>query len=552
MTQDTDLRSSARLTRRRLLRLGALAGVGLAAVPLLSACGGSSAPPQVSSTSATASSPIATSATTASTSASSSAASSAAAARKQLAIAISGDNSSFDPPQWNAQADVAVMFNLYDNLLTRRADLKLYPLLATEWNLVNPSLWQFKLRKDVKFHNGGPFTAKDVKFSIERTFKTKSQTIFATVDHVETPDDYTVNFVLKKTDPLLPARLAVSAGQIVPMDYATKVGEEAFALKPMGTGPIKFVEWVKGDRTLFTRNDDYWGDKIPFESVVFKPIPETATRLAAFAKGEIDICTRVPPDQVAEVNKTGKGPAVAVPYQGLYTLGVNTERPGLDNKMVRQAMSLAIDRQSLVKDIYQGQGTMANGPIVEGSLGYDPSLPPLPYDAKKAKEVLAQSGYKNEPIILEQTTLLASEKQLGEAIVGMWQDIGLNAKLEFMELSIRGQHYRDRTFKGLWFADPADMTLDPDGMMWRLLAPGGIMGYLRNAEFDKLGDEARFSTDNKLREANYRRMSKLLLEENNWITLMRPNEIYGVSNAIDWKPYGIGIIELRGFNLKLK
>src|SRR5206468_12952679 len=146
-----------------------------------------------------------------------------------------------------------------------------------------PTLWQFKLRPGVKFHNGDPFTSADVKFSIERTYdpqaKTNVSTIFTTVERVETPDALTVNFVTKKPDPLLPARLAFYGGQIIPKKYLESVGNDGFNAKPAGTGPMKFVSWTKDDKLVLDGNDGYWGGKPDFDRMTMRPIPETAPRI---------------------------------------------------------------------------------------------------------------------------------------------------------------------------------------------------------------------------------------------------------------------------------
>lgn len=476
---------------------------------------------------------------------------------KQLVIALGGDLATFDPHIGVQTTEVNTLSLVFDSLVARTADQKIHPRLATEWQRINDTTWQFKLVNNAKFHDGTPLTSKDVKFTFERIIDPNAKTLilstFSTIDHVDTPDDYTANFVTKKPDPLMPARLATYGAQVIPAEYFKKVGPDQFKLKPIGSGPLKLVEWVKDDHITLARVPDYWGDNVPFETVIIRPMPEIATRLAAFAKGEVQIVGRVTPDHIDEVTQSGKGRIESVPFQGIYQLGVNVKVPPLDNKLVKRAMSLAIDRQSLSKNFYKGQAKIPSGPIPEGSLGYDPSLPPLPYDPAKAKEVLKGSGYKNEPIILESATNVANEKQLAEAIVSMWQDVGINAKQEIIEMSVRGQHYKDKSFKGLWITDTLDQLLDPDGLMYRGLGPGGLFNFgWNNEEFLKLGEEARYSLDEKLREKNYKRMAEIVRDEFPWIQLLIPNTLWAVANNIDWKPYGADSIDLRGYNCKVK
>src|SRR6266481_5683208 len=169
--------------------------------------------------------------------------------KRELIVAQGGDIAFFDPHMSTSSNDIRVSFNLYDNLTSRHPDGKLYPGLATEWKLQGQTTWRLKLRQGVKFHNGDPFTSADAKFSLERTYdpaaNTMVKTVFTTIDRIEAPDPYTLVIHTKKPDPLLPARLAFYGGQIVPKKYLESVGGETFNAKPVGTGPVSFVSWVK-------------------------------------------------------------------------------------------------------------------------------------------------------------------------------------------------------------------------------------------------------------------------------------------------------------------
>src|SRR4029077_2081838 len=186
--------------------------------------------------------------------------------KRELVTAQGGDVSKLDPHFSTSSNEIRVSFNLFDNLTSRHPDGKLYPGLATERKLQDATTWVFKLRQGVKWHNGDPFTSADAKFSIERTYdpavKTMVATALSTIDRIEAPDPSTLIIHAKKPDPLLPARLAFYGGQIVPKKYAESVGSEGFNAKPVGTGPIRFVSWVKDDKAVLDANPDYWGGKI--------------------------------------------------------------------------------------------------------------------------------------------------------------------------------------------------------------------------------------------------------------------------------------------------
>jgi len=477
--------------------------------------------------------------------------------KKELVVAQGGDISKFDPHLSTSSNDIRISFNLFDNLISRHPDGKLYGGLATEWKREAPTTWRFKLRQGVKYHNGDPFSSADAKFSIERTYdpstKTMVQTALATIERIEAPDAATLVIHTKKPDPLLPGRLAFYGGQIVPKKYLESVGPETFNAKPVGTGPVRFVSWVKDDKLVLEANPDYWGGKPDFDRMIVRAIPETAPRIAALLKGELDIITQLPPDQEDKVSANSSTRVTGALYAGLYVLGVNSTRPPLDNPLVKQALSLAIDREAIVKELWRGRGIVPSGPIAKGDNHFDLSLPPLAYDPKEARERLKKAGYKNEEIVIETTVAyVALDKPMSEAIAAMWRDIGVNVKIEVIEFSVRAQKNREKAFRGLWWGDPTSTLGDPDGMMWRLLGPGGPYAYWRHPEFDELGNAARFSIDEKFRDEAYRKMTKIFLEHFPWLPVIQPYEDYGLQKHVDWTPNPNQQFEIRRFNFRLR
>jgi peptide/nickel transport system substrate-binding protein len=477
--------------------------------------------------------------------------------KRELVVAQGGDIAKFDPHFSTASNEIRWSFNVFDNLTSRHPDGKLYPGLATEWKLQGQTTWAFKLRQGVKYHNGDPFTSADAKYSIERTYdpaaKTMVATALTTIDRIEAPDPYSLIIHTKKPDPLLPARLAFYGGQIVPKRYLESVGADTFNTKPVGTGPVRLSSWVKDDRAVFDANPDYWGGKIDMDRLVVRAIPETAPRIAALLKGEVDIITQLPPDQAERVTGNPSTRVTGALYAGLYVLGVNSKRPPLDNPLVKQALSLAIDREAIVKELWRGRGVVPNGPIAKGDNHYDPSLPPLAYSPKEARDRLKKAGYKGEEIYLETTVAYVSQdKAMAEAIAAMWRDVGVNAKVEVLEYSVRAQKSREKAFKGMWWSDPTSTLGDPDGMMWRLLGPGGPMDYWRDARFDELGNAARFSVDEKFRGEAYKEITRIFLEHLPWIPVIQPYEDYGLQKYLEWTPNPNQQFEIRRFNFKFR
>jgi peptide/nickel transport system substrate-binding protein len=477
--------------------------------------------------------------------------------KRELVVAQGGDISRLDPHFSTSSNDIRVSFNVFDNLTARHPDGKLQPGLATEWKLVAPTTYQFKLRSGVRFHNGDPFTATDAKWSLERTYdpsvKTMVATVFTTIDRIEAPDPATLVIHTKKPDPLLPARLAFYGGQIVPKKYVEQVGNDAFNARPVGTGPVRVMSWTKDDRLVLEANPDYWGGRIDADRVVFRPVPETAPRVAGLLKGEFDAITQLTPDHWERVTQNATTKGASALYAGLYVLGTNSKVAPLNNWPLKKAMQLGVDREAIVKELWRGRGVIPNGPIAKGDNHYDTALPALRYDPKEARELVKQSGYKGEPIYLETTVgLIANDKPMSEAIAAMWKDIGINVVVEVIEFSVRAQKNRERTFKGLWWSDPTSTLGDPDGMMWRLMSPGGPHDYWRHPEFDELGNAARFSLDEKFRAQAYKRMTQLFLEYNPWIIVIQPYEDYGLQKHVEFTPNPNQQFEVRRFNLRLR
>jgi peptide/nickel transport system substrate-binding protein len=477
------------------------------------------------------------------------------ATRRDLVVLQGADVTTLDPHLSTFATDVNATFTLFDNLTFRNEDQSVIrPMLATEWK-VQERRWELQLRPNVRFHTGDPLTSADVKFSIERTYDpsaaTSVATVFSTVERIETPDPLTVAFVTRQPDALLPARLAFYGGQIMPKAYFERVGPDGFRQQPVGTGPFRFSAWSKDDQLVLERFDGYWGGPPTFERVRFRPRPENAPRIAALMAGDADLVTSVPADQIDAINRSGRARVDGALFNGLHVLAVNSKVPPLDNPLVKQALSLAIDRDAIIRTVHRGQGVVPNGLIAQGDFGFDATLPPLEYNPDRAKQRLQASGYRGEPIVLETTQgYLVGDRQMAEIVDEMWRKVGINSKLELIEIAARAEKTREKTFKGLWWSDPASTVLDPDGMMYRLLGPGGSQDYWHHQEWEKLGEEARYSLDQELRLRSYRRMNEITLEHLPWIPVVQPRRLYGISNAVDFRPYGNGYLNLRRENLR--
>jgi peptide/nickel transport system substrate-binding protein len=288
---------------------------------------------------------------------------------------------------------------------------------------------------------------------------------------------------------------------------------------------------------VFEANKRYWRAPLPYSKVIYRPYPETAARIAALIAGEVDLITAVPPDQVEVIEKSGTAKVEGALYAGFFAYYMNVKNPPLDNKLVRQALHYALDRQAIVKKLWRGRGVVPNDayPNVD-KIGYDNSKLPFEFDPKKAQELLAQAGYKGEEIVIESAVgYLANDKQLTETLGAMFQEVGIKAKVQLIEYSVRAQKMRQKAIDGLLLGDPTSTLLDPDGMFWRLMQPGGLIDYWRHAEWDRLMGEARSLQDAQKRDALYKQAAKIFLDEVPVLIVLQPEKTFALKKDLNWK-----------------
>jgi len=475
----------------------------------------------------------------------------AAQPARELVIAVASDINTLDPQESTVAADVRVTLNLFDTLVTRAPDLTLLPALATAWRRLDDRRWEFTLRNDARFHTGEPVTARDVKFTIERaispTVGTAVATIFSSVDAVSAVDDRTVVIETFYSDPLLPARLAYTGGEILPERYVTEVGAEAFARAPVGSGVVQFESWTPGQQLALTANPRYWGGPPAFDRVVYQVMKDARDRVQALLDGTAHIATRLAPEWRLRISRRAEARPVEALYAGQYVVAVNVRVPPLNDARIRQALSLAVDRKSLLGGMWLGRGLIPNGFVAKGDhVGYAEEWPPLTYNQERARQLLAEAGYAGEPIIFEATDgYLENDAAMALVLRALWQQVGLNVQMTALSTAERARKTRARSFRGLWLSDPTSTLQDPDGMMVRLMAPGGILDYWYDEQWMQLAFEARYAHDVARRDHLYRQMQEIMLREMPLIPILQPMEGYGVSANVRWQPHPTDRFELR-------
>jgi len=458
----------------------------------------------------------------------------------QITISDTADVRTLDPKLLLGRPDQNVLRLMFDSLYHRDDDMKIIPWLATSYENPDDRTWRFHLRKGVKFHNGNDFKANDVKFSIERLLEPDS-TLDArvNVEKVVVVDDYTVDIVTKQPYAAFMTRIVL--WHMTDEEYFKQVGAAGFATKPIGTGPFRFVEWVKDERVVMEANTDYWGVSPKIQRVIFKPIPEAATRTAALETGSVDIITAVPPAYVSTapkgINVVSKAGTSAV------YLGLNVKMKPFDDVRVRQAMNYAVDVETLVKTVLGGQARKMDNPLLPEAFGYTPT-PVYTFNLAKAKQLLTDAGYANGFDM--QIDTQPPFKEVAEAVAGQLKAAGIRANVNIMERTALYAKYEPGGSQA-FFTSWGNSESDADGILSKQLWSKRAIVYTgyANAQVDTAIVGGATTVDPDKRKAFYATAIKIIVDEVPWVFLYNPMDIYGMRSRIKgWVPRADALINL--------
>lgn len=501
--------------------------LGLIAALLLSACG------QASSPSLSTSSPL----------------------RDKLTVGLTADAESLDPYFVNQVAGESITKSIFDNLLERDFAGQIVPGLATAWRIVDDRTIELTLRRGVQFHNGEPFNAASVQFSIERilnpALKSPSRSLYASIARVEVMDDYTVRLRLSKTDATLLDALTDRLAMLPP-NYLREKGDEGFARAPVGTGPFRFVEWVRDDHVTLEANPNYWPGSFKgqprVKTVIFRPIPESSTRIADLLTGAADIISDVPPDQIKRLEAAGlRVVSVDAPRYAFIFLVTDAGGP-LSDVRVRQALNYGVNVEGIVQNLLAGQGQRIASPFGPRTLGYDPTLQPYTYDPERARALLKDAGYPNG----FRATVDAASSDPGEtleAVVGDLAKIGVQVEIRRLELGLFNDNWVKKNTSEMIAARWGNL-FDPTGMRFFAVSEGVLSRY-HNPEVDRLMAEAAATLDLSRREALYRQASRLLHDDPLAIYLWNSVTSFGFSSRVEgFRPTPRNYIVVSGVGVK--
>jgi peptide/nickel transport system substrate-binding protein len=436
-----------------------------------------------------------------------------------------------------------VLYALHDAMAKPMPGQPLAPSLAQSWSASEDALtYEFVLREGVKFHNGDPVTAEDVKFSFERYRGTSAKAVHERVAAVETPDARHVRFKLKQPWPdfLTFYVSATGAGWIVPKKYVEQVGNDGFKRAPVGAGPYKFVSFTPGGALVLEAFEGYWRKVPNVRRLVLRSIPDETTRLAALKRGEVDIVYSIRGELAEELERT-KGltlkPAVNIGMYWLYFADQWDAKSPWHDPRVRLAAYLAIDRKTINQAITLGHSRIT-GSIIPDSFDFYWAPPPPTYDPARAKQLLAAAGYPNG-FDAGDYYCDGAYADLGEAVLNNLQEVGIRAKLRPLERAAFFKSYAEKSLKNL-IQGQSGAFGNAATRLEAFVAKGGAYAYGSHPDIDALLREQADELDHARREATLHKIQRLVHERTIYAPLWQQAFLNGTGPRVGES--GLGLI----------
>jgi ABC-type transport system substrate-binding protein len=499
-----------------------------------------------------------------------------------------GDSVGLDPAYETDGNSFMICDNVYEALVFYKDEsTALEPGLAESWEISPDGLtYTFHLRKGVMFHDGTPFNADAVVFSIGRMMKERKLKFFSkawdmppqerppeywismemddTVESIEAADDYTVVFRLKRVDAPFLANMGMDFADIISPTAFTNNPKE-FLRNPVGTGPFKFVEWIKDDRIVLAKNENYW-DKSggPYlDKLVFRVIPENSVRFLELKGGNIHICQFPNPADIPLARQDPNLKLVSQPGMNIGYLSFNHTKRLWQNIHMRRAIAYAINRQAIVDNIYQGMGQVAKNPIPPTMWGYNNEIEDFPYDPEKAKLELAKAGYPGAQDLPEITLWSMPVPRpynpeglkVGVAMISDLAKVGIRAKIVSYDWGTYLKRQREQPedmdlFQLGWTGDNGD----PDNFLAVLfdgLASPAVRTQWKNDEYHRLMLAGKQTIDQDKRAEIYKQAQKVFHDEVAAICVAHSTVIWPMrNNVMNFKLHPTASVRMK--NVKLQ
>ncbi|HWH77316.1 MAG TPA: ABC transporter substrate-binding protein [Candidatus Binatus sp.] len=457
------------------------------------------------------------------------------AARSRVVIAHGVGVYSLNPYAVNTSPLVAAWASIMEPLIEADYEKRGYRgVLAESWQM-NGTKLQFKLRKGIRFHDGTPFTSRDVIASFKRIITDKASLQSPNLENVkemEIPDDHNFIITLKRVDAT--ALEDINGRAIMKQSTAEKMGEADN--RPIGTGPFKFTSWERSGQFVLRRNENYWGTPAKIDEVIYKAIQEDAARIAALEAGQVDVISNIPPHEVARLKNNPRLRVQAV--QGLRPifLVLSPAYKPLDNVKVRQAITHAIDRERIIKFVLEGTAYPLSGLLSPQVFGYEPSAKAYAYDPEKAKQLLSDAGFASgfEIDYFSPTGRYPKDREVAQVIVEQLSRVGIKANLKTPEWAIFNTDYKNGKYP-IYLTGRGSLT-DADALFQQYFRTGTtrrVLGY-SNPKLDDILDAEQRTFDLKKREKLLWDAHRMILEDAPAVPLWNAMDIYAHRAELQW------------------
>ncbi len=477
-----------------------------------------------------------------------------ALAKDTLTVANIYDARSLDPIIQNEVAASNAICHINETLIELTDEGNPVPLLAETFEQLDSTTYKFVLRKGVKFHNGDPFTAADVLYTIERAKSPLGSAIKQypeIIESAEAPDDHTV--IIKIKYPFTPfwGTIAHTSLAIVNKRAVEEKGD-MYPLEPVGTGPFFVKEWVKNDRLTLERFEDYWGKKPEYTTLVIRSIPESVNRTIELETGAIDVAFRIPVSDVTRVKEHNDLDVIGGFEHSVTYMGFNCEKEPWSNPKVREAIALALDINGARHAVFRGTG-LTPVSIVPPTIKYtDKELPAPKRDLEKAKQLLKEAGVQLPLKAQIWSNSYKPRVDLAQIFQAQLKEVGIEVEAKVLEWGAYldglklGEH--DMFILG-WVIS----SVDPDGIFSGIVHSKGGSNYSRffNEEIDALIDQGKTMPDGPEREALYKKLQQLVGDARPMLYLYNEENFFGVNkNVQNFRPSPRGYHNVTGVTFK--
>jgi peptide/nickel transport system substrate-binding protein len=443
------------------------------------------------------------------------------------------DSVSFDPVLTMENADIWVFMNIFDQLVRVSNDgTKIEPALAEKWDVSsNGKTYTFHLRPGVKFSDGTPLKASDVKYSINRAATTEKSIwtfTLTALDKIETPDDQTVVLTLKEPWAPFLSDLAMFSCSILSEAFVKKVGEDKLVDQPLGTGPFTLKSWNRGEELVLQKNPNYWEQGLPYlDSITVRVVPDDNNRILQLQSGDLDGITDIPYNRVPELANDPNFQVERFDSTSIHFIILNTRNAPLNDVKLRQALNFATDKEALIKSLLFGNGVVSNSFMPNNTLDWNKDQTGYPFDLAKAQQALAASSV---PHGAKLTMMIdggsVSDQQVATALKAMWAKINIDLTIQPLDQGVLHDNEQKNAFDLLLWNWTNDI-IDPDELASIAIIPESNDNFhtgWTNAEAIDLAKKAETTLDEAQRRQMYYQIQAIHMQDAPFVYLyVTPN-----------------------------